>query len=593
MAAAESIAVASNRIQSRLTLEHGAYGLIVLLAAALRLWLLGEQPMSPAEAEQAWAAVTWIHGDASLPPAGISPLLMSLQLLTFLVAQPSEALARLWPAVAGTLMVLLPYGLRRELGRLGALLASLLLAISASLTFWSRSATGESFALFATLALLVGLVRIAQDVTSSGTNLGADALQVDSAGRRNWLAATLALLLISAPLSYSAILALLALGAAWLGRSARWPKGLAWAVPAAVFVAVLVLGSTAFLVNPGGLAAAADLPATWLHGFVDSAGYSWIWLLLQFVVTEPLLTMLGLAGLVLGLRRRKPLALALGLAAAVALVLAIVRAGRTPADVALLVLPLALLGGQALGEAAGRVNLRGMSWEAGALLVLGAAILGSSAIWLADYANSGVQDLSSVFLVYGLGVLALLVPLLLFYWFWVGGRVTWQVGLALLLLALLVPSLRATLAVSQPHDGQRWNSPLHTTGATDGRNVPAFLEQVTRQDKPYGGDPVDLQLAVVTPPGQAPSSLLLWYLRDAQVSLVPGAAAAASYPVVASLAGDPPALGDDYSGRSFRLAQSWTPQYLSQGSLWRWLIYGKFDDLLDETRAIIWVRNHS
>ena len=73
--------------------------------------------------------------------------------------------------------------------------------------------------------------------------------------------------------------------------------------------------------------------------------------------------------------------------------------------------------------------------------------------------------------------------------------------------------------------------------------------------------------------------------------LVPGAAAAETYRVVASLASDPPALGDEYSGRSFRLAQSWTPQYLSQGPLRRWLLYGEFESPLDETRAVIWVRS--
>src|SRR6185437_1172258 len=50
----------------------------------------------------------------------------------------NDATARIVPALFGLGIVALPVGLRRELGRFGALLAALLLAISPSFVYFSR-----------------------------------------------------------------------------------------------------------------------------------------------------------------------------------------------------------------------------------------------------------------------------------------------------------------------------------------------------------------------------------------------------------------------------------------------------------------------
>ena len=140
-----------------LTIERMAYIAIGMLALVLRLVGLGQQVMAPGEAVQAMAALDLIRHTGAQPAGETSPLLLSLHALTFLVTHATEAASRVWPALAGTLLVLLTYGLRKELGRLGALFAALLLAVSSSLVFWSRSATGESFTLLAAMALIVGL----------------------------------------------------------------------------------------------------------------------------------------------------------------------------------------------------------------------------------------------------------------------------------------------------------------------------------------------------------------------------------------------------------------------------------------------------
>lgn len=596
-----------------LTVERVAYLAIGLLALALRLVALGQQPFSPAEAEQAVAALDRLRHASALPPAGVSPILLSLQVLTFFLAEPSEALARLWPAFAGVLLVLLPYALRRELGRVAALATSFLLAISASLTYWSRSATGESFAWLAVLALFVVIVRLRQ---------------APAARREAWLpwaAAALALLFLSAPLGYSGLLALAACLLVLTTSAARPsirrapgptapPANPASAVPpasdsrspasaaltrsAAIFVALLVLGSTALLLNPSGLAAVADLPAVWLQQFSQSNGYSALEIAVRFALAEPLLLALGLAGLAWSTRRgasRRRLALGLGAWTALALLLAVIRAGRTPADMALLALPLALLGGQAIAawsDAATQPSnapWRGQELEALVLLIVGVALLGSLAIWLAQYAASGVQTLVPAFLISVLVVVVAALGVLLIYALLFGARLTGHIALALLFLALLLPSLRATVELSHNTDGLRWGSPLRTVGAADGRNLTEFLEQTATG---RGSDLRDLKVGLIAAPGNAPAPLLRWYARHANVRVLAGAASADPDEVLISLASEPLAAAD-LSGRSFRLTQTWSFQGLAGGPLWRWLLYGHVDALDDQQRAVVWIAGAS
>lgn len=145
--------------------------------------------------------------------------------------------------------MLLAYGLRAELGRLGALGAALLLAVSSLLVFWSRSATGESMALLAGMMLVVGLAGWRR----SGGH-----------GWALWLAVALALLLLSAPIGYSILicaapLAAMALSPVTTGQQRHAAAGLATA--GLSFVLILLLGATGFFFNPGGLAALAELRA--------------------------------------------------------------------------------------------------------------------------------------------------------------------------------------------------------------------------------------------------------------------------------------------------------------------------------------------
>lgn len=564
-----------------ITLERLAYIAIGVLALLLRLANLDGAPMSPAEATQAMAALDLVNRAGGLPPSGASPLLLNVHWLLFFVAQAGEAAARIAPALVGTVTVLLAYGLRAELGRLGALGAALLLAVSSLLVFWSRSATGESMALLAGMMLVVGLAGWRR----SGGH-----------GWALWLAVALALLLLSAPIGYSILicaapLAAMALSPVTTGQQRHAAAGLATA--GLSFVLILLLGATGFFFNPGGLAALAELPAAWLRGFSGSEPL--VGLAMNFMWLEPLLLTVGLAGLVVAVRQRRWLALGLGLWLALAFLLLLLRAGRTPADAAVLALPLALLGGVALNAAVGYFHLDEHKGEGIVLLVAGLVILASAAVWVAQYTESWKGQPQTAFLFSAGAVLMILIALLGIYVVIFGGGLAARVGLAIALVAVAALGLRGTMLTSHNRDGLRWGAWAVESGASGGPELRQALERLAAQ---RGTDLRDLPVAFLTAPGNETPALLRWYAR--------GAAGRSPAAVDAGLVwlgmdsdaapGDSPssqpafsANSGEYSGQSFRITQTWSPDGLDTRALLRWLLFGRFGALDGEQRAVVWV----
>ena len=137
-----------------LTWEVALYGLILVLGLVLRLGLLEARIMDVPEAEQAGQA--WQLATGGTPAGRWSPLLLSGQALLFALFGASDTTVRLLPALAGSLIVLLPFFLRSRVGRVGALAAALALAISPTLVYSARTGDGATllaFCAFGALAL--------------------------------------------------------------------------------------------------------------------------------------------------------------------------------------------------------------------------------------------------------------------------------------------------------------------------------------------------------------------------------------------------------------------------------------------------------
>jgi uncharacterized protein (TIGR03663 family) len=164
-------------------LEWVAYGVVLVVAAVLRFWDLGVRPLHHDESLHAYFSLqlmnqlaNWEHcfvfGDCyHYDPLLHGPFQFHAMALVYKLAQlvgvPDQGVntttVRLLAATLGTVLVGLPYLLRRSLGRVAAWLATVLLAVSPSLVYYSRFAREDIYMACFTLLLVVGLVRYVQE----------------------------------------------------------------------------------------------------------------------------------------------------------------------------------------------------------------------------------------------------------------------------------------------------------------------------------------------------------------------------------------------------------------------------------------------
>jgi hypothetical protein len=366
-----------------LTVEAVIYAALLAGAAFVRLYDLGRWPLLAVEAETALAAWRFLHaqGVTGNPP----PFLFLGALAGFFAFGAGDGVARLVPALLGTGLVLLPLALRRRLGTWGALAVAFFLAFSPTLVFYSRTLSGPVPALAGLGAVLVAAEWASRQEVERARALGA---------------AGLAVALTSSPWVYTFLLAALLFAfLGWLARrqGSPWPG---WAAGEEVgrtlfrdrrawgMLAVpLALISTAFFMRATGVQATADLLAAWLGRVVPgSMGQAWGYALGILAFYELGVLLLGVGGLVAGLRQRNPWAGFLGLWALVALLLTTLSGARDAGPVVLALLPLALLAGLAVTVIVSRLRPARWAWVGGCLAVL-STLLGFWWLQLAGYGN--------------------------------------------------------------------------------------------------------------------------------------------------------------------------------------------------------------
>ena len=136
--------------------ELVAYGVLLALALVVRLIDLGDRPFHHDESQDAY--FSWIlltNGDYEYDPLLHGPLRFYLTAAILAAFGDSDFTARLAPALMGTAMVALAWGLRPLLGRIAAFAAAVLLAVGPSYLYFSRFAREDIYIACLTLALLV------------------------------------------------------------------------------------------------------------------------------------------------------------------------------------------------------------------------------------------------------------------------------------------------------------------------------------------------------------------------------------------------------------------------------------------------------
>ncbi len=156
---------------------------VILLATILRFWDLGAKPLHHDESMHAFFSLTFARNPASYEydPLLHGPFQFHAEGFIFMVILAAErifgvggaagnpwindATARILPAIFGVGIVVLPLGLRRQLGRIGALVAALLLAVSPTFVYFSRFLREDIYFNFFMFAVVICAVQYAHKRT--------------------------------------------------------------------------------------------------------------------------------------------------------------------------------------------------------------------------------------------------------------------------------------------------------------------------------------------------------------------------------------------------------------------------------------------
>ncbi len=185
-------------------LELAAYGTLVLMAAGLRLWELGARAMHHDESLHAYYSWNLATGKGyEHTPMMHGPFQFHANAAIYLAFGDTDFTARLLYVIMGTALVGLPYFLRDRLGRLGALLAAVMLTFSPAMFYFSRFARNDILMAFWVLGLVACMWRYIDEGKHRYLYIGSALLALAFATKETAYLATfilclfLALLLVS------------------------------------------------------------------------------------------------------------------------------------------------------------------------------------------------------------------------------------------------------------------------------------------------------------------------------------------------------------------------------------------------------------
>ncbi len=196
-----AIAVLGRHLRPYLNWEVAAYVFLFAVSLVMRLWDLGARGVS--HDESLHGIYSWYLANGNgyhHNPMMHGPFLFHGTAVNFLVFGDSDVTMRLLPAVFGAVLVVLPYFLRRQLGRWGSLCVAVLLAFSPGLLYFSRYARNDIFIAMWSLLLLIFMWRFFEARKARYLYLGAAVLSLSFCTKETSYitAATFALLLFVA-----------------------------------------------------------------------------------------------------------------------------------------------------------------------------------------------------------------------------------------------------------------------------------------------------------------------------------------------------------------------------------------------------------
>lgn len=552
------------------TVEMALYAAIGAAALALRLAALGRWPLLEGEARTALAAWRALQGQA-VDGAGVQPLIYNLSWLLFGLTAASDAILRLLPALAGAALAVAPYWARDLLGRVGALVAALLLCLAPTWVTYSRLAASPILTAAASAALLLGVWRVLRGEHRPAVRLLAVALGLGPVAGAGF---------------YTTVLAAAIFGGLWWRRAdenTRQQLRRVWAgatLRQNLLLAggLLLFSASGLLLNPAGIGMAVQEAARWAGSLWPGAGGLPAWhygrLLLAY---EPLTLALAAIAAWRAARERRAMDGFLLLWAALALLLGSLGGHRGPEWLADALLPLVALAGRGAQWLWDHLAAEREPTDVAAL-AMGLVIVAIGGVGLAGYARNETD----VYLGLAVLCLGLLIVSLVGYGLWAGRTAVARVGAALLTLLLAAIMLHSTAALTTA-TGRDPRELL--VGATVSPEVGQLAAELPALSARLTGNPRDLEVAYEA--GLDP--WLGWYLRglnNAHVVETAGPAPTAAVLITSGCGVTSPA---GYVGRCYRLTQE-PPAESAGAERLRWLLFRSPAQESEGRRMTLWER---
>jgi hypothetical protein len=553
-----------------ITLELTLYGLIFLAALALRLFQLGWNPLL--ESEASWALQAWQLAQNELIPVGSQVAYLSFSEVLFTLFGSGNFLARVWPALVGSILVWLPYLFRNDLGRIPALIIAGGLALDPTLVPVSRFAG----------SLMPALVFLALALGTFHTR------------KISWFLVFLVLGLLSGPAFWMGIFILgivillssllgLLKPADYFGKRMEIFKGKPqdWLPVGTPALLIFLITGSFFLREIEGLSAWAGALPEFIRSWGGPAEYGMGKLLVYFLLNNPLILVFGLGGFLTAWRVKDPVGQVLSLWFAVSLVGLTIYPGRGAADLAWLAIPLWVA---AAVEFIRITRLASSTWIT--RVMSGIVVVLATLNWLTligmifQGANENALLLELGLLLASLALIILSAAIISSEWGWFTARKGLVDGAAAALLLYLIASLSLdTYLVS--HDPRS----IFSEGTGAGQ-MELLENSVADVSITATGRPDSIQGAVVSD-----NQALRWTLRqfeaiDFLVNPPPGI----EYPIVITTGvTEPPVLQENYRGQDFVLATHPGWGRILPDDWISWIGFRKGP--LANDYLILWVRN--
>jgi hypothetical protein len=567
---------------SRLKNEGWLYWLAFLIALGFRFIQLGASALSDSEATLALQALHIAQGQS--PLLDPQPAYILFTSLLFAITESTNFMARVVPALVGSLLVFVPYFFREKLNPRPALILAFLIAFDPGLVALSRQANGTMLAV--TFLLFAWGLWINGRTIPAGVFTGLALLS----GTSLWAG-------------------LLTLALTWIFR--RGTEARSTADPSQVpnypspvsnlqfpntelrpvfiaLIATLIFGGTLFFISPNGLSAALSSLPAYLSGWVTPSVMTPGRMLLTFLAYEPLGIFLATLSILRGFRTRSKRITRLGLWLGVALLFAIFY--RQATELAWVIIPLLTLAALELSRS---IEVQPEERVEVGVVVTAIMIL-LIYIWfnISNIAVNPYAQIPAVMPIFGevqnpryvimYGASAILIVCIAMVGFGWSARI-----------ARLGTTWAFTIFLSFYSFATAWG--------TSGLRNPGGVELWTPDPKPLQADlllssvndisefslgHVDSQPVTVM---GIDSPALEWVLRNHQVEVVSALDPQVAPPLVITLPMDNLNLPSAYRGQDFTWRQAPLWEQIRNPDWWSWLVYRQLPRE-DET-VVLWARD--